>query len=235
MHTTNILDGKVSVVTLLTTRISEVRIQVVVLICTREVEVLWAQIQTAQFVEPTQKAFGSNLHFQFVQINLQDNLVKSWLVSLFQSGIKKQVPEQLWPTYMISNQNMECVFHLAWLLCRVTAPYHYSSRSPPGTFASRWELGTSTLAMSTSSTRTRKSAGRRAPIRNRRKSPRWRHARRSCWTGWRRNESLQLRLRSLPCPHPYRRWSNNDIGRPHGIRDGPNRSRSFPRLSMHCR
>ncbi|TBU25951.1 ATP10 protein-domain-containing protein [Dichomitus squalens] len=86
-HTTNILDGKVSVVTLLTTRISE--------------------IQTAHFVEPTQKAFGSNPDFQLVQINLQDNLVKSWLVSLFTSGIKKQVPEQLWPTYMISNQNME--------------------------------------------------------------------------------------------------------------------------------
>ncbi len=32
VHTTNILDGKVSVVTLLTTRISEVRIYVVVLI-----------------------------------------------------------------------------------------------------------------------------------------------------------------------------------------------------------
>lgn len=87
VHTTNILDGKVSVVTLLTTRISE--------------------IQSAQFVEPTQKAFSSNPLFQFVQINLQDNLVKSWLVSLFQSGIRKQVPEELWPTYMISNQNME--------------------------------------------------------------------------------------------------------------------------------
>ncbi|PIL23340.1 hypothetical protein GSI_14651 [Ganoderma sinense ZZ0214-1] len=87
VHTTNILEGKVSVVTLLTTRISE--------------------IQAAQFVEPTQRAFGSNPHFQFVQINLQDNLVKSWLVSLFQSGIRKQVPEKLWPTYMISNQNME--------------------------------------------------------------------------------------------------------------------------------
>ena len=39
-----------------------------------------AQIQAANFVEPVQKAFGSNPDFQLVQINLQDNLVKSWLV-----------------------------------------------------------------------------------------------------------------------------------------------------------
>ena len=72
-----------------------------------------AQIQAANFVEPVQKAFSSNPDFQLVQINLQDNLVKSWLVSLFTSGIKKQVPEALWSTYMISNQNMECVFRLS--------------------------------------------------------------------------------------------------------------------------
>ena len=66
-----------------------------------------SQIQTAQFVEPTQQAFASPPLFQLVQINLQDNLLKSFLVSLFASGIRKTQPESLWPTYMISNQNME--------------------------------------------------------------------------------------------------------------------------------
>ncbi|CDO70557.1 hypothetical protein BN946_scf184579.g13 [Trametes cinnabarina] len=87
VHTSNLLAGKVSVVTLLTTRISE--------------------IQTAMFIEPTQNAFGSHPLFQRVQINLQDNMIKSFLVSLFASGIRKTVPERLWPTYLISSQKME--------------------------------------------------------------------------------------------------------------------------------
>ncbi|KAI0631215.1 ATP10 protein-domain-containing protein [Trametes polyzona] len=87
VHTTNLLAGKVSVVTLLTTRISE--------------------IQTAQFIEPTQASFADHPLYQRVQINLQDNLIKSFLVSLFASGIRKTIPESLWPTYLISSQNME--------------------------------------------------------------------------------------------------------------------------------
>ncbi|KAI0754405.1 ATP10 protein-domain-containing protein [Daedaleopsis nitida] len=87
VHTTDLLQGKVSVVALLTTRMSE--------------------IHTAQCIEPTLQAFESNSMFQLVQINLQDNLMKSFLVSFFASGIRKSVPETLWPTYMISSQNME--------------------------------------------------------------------------------------------------------------------------------
>ncbi|KAL1949056.1 hypothetical protein VTO73DRAFT_10862 [Trametes versicolor] len=87
VHTTNLLAGKVSVVTLLTTRISE--------------------LQTAQFVEPTHTSFSEHPLYQRVQINLQGNLVKSFLVSLFASGIRKTLPESLWPTYLISSQNIE--------------------------------------------------------------------------------------------------------------------------------
>ncbi|KAH9899223.1 ATP10 protein-domain-containing protein [Cubamyces lactineus] len=87
VHTTSLLAGKVSVVTLLTTRISE--------------------IQTAQFVEPTESSFGSHPLFQRVQINLQDNQLKTLLVSLFISSIRKGVPEALWPTYLISSENIE--------------------------------------------------------------------------------------------------------------------------------
>ncbi|KAH9852233.1 ATP10 protein-domain-containing protein [Lenzites betulinus] len=87
VHTTDLLAGKVSVVTLLTTRMSE--------------------IQTAQFIEPTQTSFGDHPLYQHVQINLQDNLIKSFLVSIFASSIRKSVPQPLWPTYLISSQNME--------------------------------------------------------------------------------------------------------------------------------
>ncbi|KAI0828640.1 ATP10 protein-domain-containing protein [Trametes gibbosa] len=87
VHTTDLLAGKVSVVTLLTTRMSE--------------------IQTAQFVEPTQTSFSDHPLYQHVQINLQDNLIKSFLVSIFASSIRKSVPQPLWPTYLISSQNME--------------------------------------------------------------------------------------------------------------------------------
>ncbi|KAI0763048.1 ATP10 protein-domain-containing protein [Trametes elegans] len=87
VHTTSLLAGKVSIVTILTTRISE--------------------IQTAQFVQPTHDSFASNPMYQRVQINLQDNLVKSFLVTLFASSIRKTVPKELWPTYIVSSQNTE--------------------------------------------------------------------------------------------------------------------------------
>lgn len=42
-----------------------------------------------------------------MQINLQENLLKSWLVSLFLSSIAKTTPKELHPTYLVSNQNVE--------------------------------------------------------------------------------------------------------------------------------
>ena len=69
------------------------------------------QLQVMSFVKPTKQEFASHPLFQFVQINLQDSVLKSFLVSLFASGIRKTLPEPLWPTYMISSQNMECVPH----------------------------------------------------------------------------------------------------------------------------
>ncbi|KAI0355990.1 hypothetical protein OH77DRAFT_1478962 [Trametes cingulata] len=87
VHTTDLLAGKVSIVTLLTTRISE--------------------IQTAHFVEPTHTSFKEHPLYQRVQINVQDNLMKSFLVSLFASGIRRTVPEAEWPRYLISSQNLE--------------------------------------------------------------------------------------------------------------------------------
>jgi len=88
-HSTNLCAGKVSVVSMLSTKISE--------------------LQTASLVDPTNDLFISNPSYRFVQVNLQENLLKSLLVSMFLASIRKTVPPHLQPTYLVSNQNMEYV------------------------------------------------------------------------------------------------------------------------------
>ncbi|OBZ67358.1 putative mitochondrial ATPase complex subunit atp10 [Grifola frondosa] len=66
-----------------------------------------SELQTANFIGPTHSAFSSHPSYQYIQINLQDNLLKSLLVSLFTSGIRKSIPKELWHTYLVSSQNME--------------------------------------------------------------------------------------------------------------------------------
>ncbi|KZT03768.1 uncharacterized protein LAESUDRAFT_658941 [Laetiporus sulphureus 93-53] len=86
-HTTSLCVGKVSVVAILSSRISE--------------------LQTANFVKPTLDQFANHPSFRFVQVNLQENLLKSLLVSMFISGIRKTIPERYWETYIISSQRMD--------------------------------------------------------------------------------------------------------------------------------
>ncbi|KAH7886843.1 ATPase assembly factor ATP10 [Phlebopus sp. FC_14] len=88
-HTADICQGRISVISMLSTRMSEVHVK--------------------GFVSPTNARYLSNPLYQHVQINLQENLLKSWLVSLFLSSIAKEVPAQLHPTYLVSNQDMEYV------------------------------------------------------------------------------------------------------------------------------
>ncbi|OCH86764.1 hypothetical protein OBBRIDRAFT_760790 [Obba rivulosa] len=89
VHTTDLCQGKVSIIAILSTRMSE--------------------IQTANFVKSAHEEHKDKPGYQFIQINLQENLLRSLLVSMFTSGIKRSVPEELWPTYMVSNQNMDYV------------------------------------------------------------------------------------------------------------------------------
>jgi len=67
----------------------------------------FTQIHVNGFTAPTNERFLSNPLYQYVQINLQENLLKSFLVSLFLSSIAKSVPQELHPTYLVSSQNME--------------------------------------------------------------------------------------------------------------------------------
>ena len=53
--------------------------------------------------------FLPNPNYRFIQINLQENLLKSLLVSMFLSSLRQSIPKKLRSTYLVSSQNMEYV------------------------------------------------------------------------------------------------------------------------------
>ncbi|KAH8113862.1 ATPase assembly factor ATP10 [Phellopilus nigrolimitatus] len=61
------------------------------------------------FVRKTNKEYLSNPNYRYVQINLQENFAKAFLVSLYTSSLRRSIPEALHPTYLLSKQNMEYV------------------------------------------------------------------------------------------------------------------------------
>lgn len=87
VHTTTLCAGRISVVSILSTKISEYHVK--------------------GFVDATNQRFRLHPSYRFVQINLQENLLKSFLVSLFTSSIRSTVPTYFQPTYLVSSQNME--------------------------------------------------------------------------------------------------------------------------------
>jgi mitochondrial ATPase complex subunit ATP10 len=66
-----------------------------------------SQAQAQLFLETLPAVFKEDEHFQVVRINLQQNILKSMLVSLFAKSIRREIPEDQWGRYLISNQNME--------------------------------------------------------------------------------------------------------------------------------
>ncbi|KAI5119875.1 hypothetical protein M0805_008546 [Coniferiporia weirii] len=89
VHTTDICKGKVSAVAMLSTAISEEHVD--------------------SFVRTTNEEYLSNPHYRFVQINLQENVAKAFLVSLYVSSLRRNIPENLHATYLMSKQNLEYV------------------------------------------------------------------------------------------------------------------------------
>ncbi|CAE6429118.1 unnamed protein product [Rhizoctonia solani] len=87
VHTTSACPGRITLLSMLSTKISELHAQ--------------------SFVEKTLEQHKANKNFQYMQINLQENLLKSWLVSLSLSSLRNIVPPELQPTYLLSSQNME--------------------------------------------------------------------------------------------------------------------------------
>lgn len=83
VHTTDLFAGKVSLVAVLNTRISEEHVQ--------------------SFVQPVLEDWEGQPLFNYVQINHQDNALKSMLVSFFVSGLKRTIPEERWGTYIFAS------------------------------------------------------------------------------------------------------------------------------------
>jgi len=86
-HTTSICEGNISVVALMSTQAAEEHVK--------------------SFTDNLVKMFEDEPLFKFVQINLQENMFKSALVSLSKSHIRKLTPHKWHDTYIHSSQNME--------------------------------------------------------------------------------------------------------------------------------
>ncbi|BEI93796.1 uncharacterized protein CcaverHIS019_0602550 [Cutaneotrichosporon cavernicola] len=83
VHTTDLLRGKVSLVSILNTRISEEHVQ--------------------SFVAPVLEDWEGQPAFRYMSINHQDNALKSMLVSFFVSGLKRTVPQERWGSYIFAS------------------------------------------------------------------------------------------------------------------------------------
>lgn len=98
--------GRITVLAMLGTKISEVsrcRIDIT------ESNSSSFQLNAKSFVDPTHARFSSNPLYQYVQINLQENLLKSFLVKMFRNSLRSSVQKELQPNYLVSSQNMEYV------------------------------------------------------------------------------------------------------------------------------
>ncbi|KAG6868530.1 hypothetical protein C0993_001418 [Termitomyces sp. T159_Od127] len=88
-NTTIMCFGRITVLSMLGTRMSEVH--------------------SKGFVTPTHERYSSNPLYQHIQINLQENVLKNLLVKVFLRSLRNVIPPALHPTYLVSSQNMEFV------------------------------------------------------------------------------------------------------------------------------
>lgn len=80
------LQGKVSVVCIMTSTLSEQHAK--------------------SFYEAALEVYKKDRNFQLVQINLQENRLKAYVVSLFTSSLRKTIPTNLQSTYLLSHQDL---------------------------------------------------------------------------------------------------------------------------------
>lgn len=89
VHTSEMLRGKISLVVMLSTRISEAHVE---------------SYTKAILSKPEIK---DDPKFQFVQINCQENKLKWILVGIFISTLRRSIPEEFRKTYVVSTENLE--------------------------------------------------------------------------------------------------------------------------------
>ncbi|WFD23104.1 Mitochondrial ATPase complex subunit atp10 [Malassezia equina] len=98
-YTADMLYDRVSIVAMLTSKVSEVG-------TTTRAHV---QEHTRSFYEAALERFRDHPRFQLVQINLQENTLKAYLLTLFVSSLRAHIPNELQATYLLSHQNMDLV------------------------------------------------------------------------------------------------------------------------------
>ncbi|KZV95867.1 hypothetical protein EXIGLDRAFT_609999 [Exidia glandulosa HHB12029] len=87
VNTRHMCAGKVSLVTIMGTSLSEEHV--------------------SSFTHDAVETHKSNPHFRFVQINLQENKMKYYVLSLFVARLRDKIDPALQPYYIISAQNFE--------------------------------------------------------------------------------------------------------------------------------
>ncbi|KAI0252491.1 ATPase assembly factor ATP10, partial [Lactifluus subvellereus] len=87
--TTHMCAGRVSVIAMLSTKMSE--------------------IHATSYTKSINALYHGHPVYQYVQINLQENILKSILVNIFLSSLRSKVPPDQHTRYLVSRQNMEYV------------------------------------------------------------------------------------------------------------------------------
>ena len=76
------------------------------------------QYHVNMFAESTNEAYEHEPRYQFLRVNLQQNPLRSFLVSLFTNKIRQTIPEEQWERYLVSNQNVEYGIHFHVTFCK---------------------------------------------------------------------------------------------------------------------
>ncbi|ORX38658.1 ATP10 protein-domain-containing protein [Kockovaella imperatae] len=100
INTTELCEGKVTLVAFVSTKVAEEQVK--------------------RFVEPVLQDQTGKKGFNYVEINHQENQLKGILVGLFSSTLKSQVPEDRWSSYMLSRGE--------WSPLDISMPLGYSNK-----------------------------------------------------------------------------------------------------------
>lgn len=105
VHTSELLRGKVSLVAMLSSRMSEAHVDSFVNGTVASSSS--SSTNTQQASVSVLETFKSDPLFQYVQINCQENTLKWLLVGLFVSSLRRSVPPEYRRTYLVSTENLE--------------------------------------------------------------------------------------------------------------------------------
>ncbi len=94
---------------MLGTKVSEVNLCAPHFAFGLDLTTIFFEINAQGFVDPTHTRYVAHPLYQYAQVNLQENVLKSFLVNIFLNSLRKVIPKELQSTYLVSSQNMEYV------------------------------------------------------------------------------------------------------------------------------